>query len=485
MNDQKRIEATLVSLDAEQAILGACLFENDLIDQAADILSDEDFYDPVHGLIFNAICVLRSQGRLANPITLHAYLQGSRGYQDANGQKYLEQMAAAVPSTASALDYARHVAELHQRRGLYEIGKELQERAADMPPDDSPRRQSDEVEEALAALFDRDGKASSIKSAKSAMAQWMEDQLAREGEPPGHPTGLDELDDKLGGLRPGKLYIIGGRPAMGKSTSLIHLARRMADAGGVGFVSAEMEATELPVMMATDVMRDQGIRLPYLQAEKGVFSEREYAIFSECAAEIAEKPILIDETNQPSLGHVRRFAAHCARKFKAMGVPFRALMVDYLQTMGKNPRLRGTEAISELTKGLIAVGKKYGVPVIVGSQINRGPEGREDKRPTMADLRESGDIENDAYAVILLYREAYYHARSEPPKDKAQKHEDWEIERSRLMVEKPQEWIIAKNRRGPTGTVITWCEIETGAIRHRAFNPHDPTGQQPSMEEMF
>lgn len=468
---QKDLEA-LVSIEIEQSVLGACLFENDVVGRVADFLRPDDFWYEAHAEIFRIMLEMHASGTAFTPPSIHTYMQTHPGYPD-GGKDYLVQCAASVPSIISAPDYARHIADLAKRREIYLLGKDVMERASMALFEDSADKQGSSAEEKLTTILS-EAPGSTSKTVSKALADWLDDINKRGEEPPGALTGLDEVDAKLGGLRPGKLYIVGGRPGMGKSTVLVHLARRMAQNGGCAFVSGEMEAGELPVMMVTDMMRDRGMRLPYMQAERGTFTAEEFELFYDCSAIVGELPIIIDDRNSPSLGHIRRFASRCAKVFENKGQPFRALFVDYLQIIARNPKLKGTDAIREITQGLIAIGKQFQVPVVAGCQINRGPEGRDDKRPTIADLRESGDIENDAFAVILLYREAYYHSRSEPPASKIQDHEDWALEGQSLSTEKPLEWIIAKNRRGPQGTVITWCEIETGAVRHRSFNPHDP-----------
>ena len=469
-------QSGFVSLDAEQAALGAALFDNEILDRYEGMLAPADFSDPIHGLIYETMIWLRGQGRLAGPVAVDAALKNSKGYQEANGLKYVESLAANVPSTAGAVDYARIVADFAMRRGMYSIGAEMMRRAEAQGPEDSLIKQADAAEEALAELFDRGGEAAG-KTIRTAMAEFMEKLVARDGAEPGYLCGLKDIDEKLGGFRPGKLYIIGGRPGMGKTTAMTKIAANMARDGGVAIWTGEMDADDLPVMMVTDLMRDYRIRLEYLQAEKGIFSQREFQVFQECSKIIGDLPILIDDTPTPTLAHIRRFARRAVRRFKSRGIEMRALIVDYLTLVKKNDRLVGTERIGELTKGLAALARQINAPVIVGSQLSRNVESRENLRPVLSDLRESGDIEQDAFAVILLYREAYYHARREPKKSQVQAHEDWLLEGDRLRVEKPLEWIIAKNRRGPVGAVTTWCEIETGAIRDRDFKTDDPTGE--------
>lgn len=467
----------LTSLEAEQAALGAIMFGGSrTFEQFADFLSSEDFHDPIHQMIFMVMGELVLNGQEPTPTILHSHLKANDAYDRDLGQKYLSQCAAFVPAMSSAVSYAKHVADLARRREIYILGLEMTDRASKNLVDETVDMQASEIEDRVAGILAKSNRNTTVPVG-DALMRWLDDLNERNDEPPGHLTGLDELDAKLGGFRPGKLYIVAGRPGMGKSTVLFHFARRLAENGGVGVVSAEMEASEIPVMMITDLMRDRGVRLEYREAEKGNISSDEWSTFTACSKEISDLPIIFDEQNSPTLGHIRRFVAKCKRHFDAKEIPMRAVCVDYLQIIQRNPKLRGVEAIKEITQGLIEIAKRYQVPIIAGCQLNRDTEKRDNKKPTVADLRESGDIENDAYAIILLFRPEYYHEQIEPAKSDLGKHEDWLIEQQRMRAEKPLEMIIGKNRRGPKGTVIVWCEIETGAIRHRSFNPFDPLGE--------
>lgn len=472
LDGDNRSSSALYSLDAEQALLGAILFDGDTLEIADEIVRAEDFYDPVHAMIFAEARAMRDDGARISPVAIDARLAGSAGYQEMKGRDYLTDLAANVPSTVMAPDYAKIIADYAARRGIYAAAQEMIERAGDMKS--KPHEIADAVDAQLADVFENRRTAARGVKAGDAFRSWMERVTARGEGLPGYDAGLTDLDDKLGGFRPGKTYIVAGRPGMGKTTLLAKIAANMAQGGGVAFSTLEQEAEDLPVMWATDLMRDHRIRLPYQQAERGIFTADEFATFEACAKTVAALPILIDDTPTASLPHIRRFARASARRFAAEGRPFRALIVDYLGLIRKNPALRGVDRVAEISQGLAHLARELDVPVIIGCQLNREVERRDDKRPTLADLRESGDIEQDAFAVMFVYREAYYHPRLEPKKSDLSKHQDWELEGQRLAAEKPLEVIIAKNKRGETGAVRLWCEIETAAIRDRGFNPLDP-----------
>ncbi len=479
--DEKTLD--LFSLEAEQALLGAILFDNSVLGRVADFLRTEHFFDPVHQLIFVTAAQLIDAGKMASPITIDGQLAASPGYTEGGGRQYLQNMAANVPSIAGAPDYARHIADLAMRRAVATAADQLSNmvrtnRSAAL------RTLLDEADAKISAAIEIP-QMSRLKTVEDAVAETLEKmQTAIDGDGVGLNCGLSDLDEKIAGFRKGKLYIIGGRPGQGKSTLLNKLAAGIAETTGEGVAifTLEMEAADLPVMWATDRLRDKGIRLPYLQAEKGIFADDEWRAFENALRDVTALPILIDDTPSASLAHIKRFARRARRSFAAKGKNLGAIVVDYLGLIEKSRELQGTDRVAEITKGLLALARELDCAILCGCQLNRQLESRDEKRPYLSDLRESGDIEQDAFAVLFVYRDAYYHERSEPKgggagSKEAAKHEAWQLEMDRLRVERPLEVIIAKHRRGPTGTVTLWCEIETAAIRNRGFNVTDPIGR--------
>lgn len=465
----------MFSLQAEQAVLGALIYENKAFDGLPN-LRPEHFYDPVHGLIFETIVSLLAAGKTAGLITLDQRLSGNPGYQELHGRAYLERIAATIPSTAGLNDFAEVVINYALRRGVEAVAQALSEQIRNSTFDDDPRKMIDMAEEQLAGLLESGAQAGEGKSLREAFDSWMERIQARDSEATGHLCGLRDIDEKLNGFRPGKLYIVAGRPGQGKTTLLNNLAAGMAEKSGigVGISTLEMEAEDIPVMLITDRMRNHRIKLSYLQAEKGIFSDDEFAAFTKCAKEVTALPIKVDDSPGASLGHIRRFARRTKRKFAAQGIKMGALIVDYLGLIEKDQSLKGTEKVAQITQGLLKIGREMDIAILCGCQLNRELEKRDDKRPSLSDLRESGDIEQDAFSVLFVYRPSTYHEKAEPKKTDVKKHQEWQIEMDRLRAEKPMEVIIGKHRRGPTGTVQLWCEIETAAIRNRDFNPMDP-----------
>lgn len=472
----------LYMLEAEQALLGCVLFNDEILETLPPV-QVEHFFDPIHQLIFSTILTLRNQNVKATPLIVDAHLKESPGYQQAGGGEYLIKLAGSIPSLAGAGDYAKVIIDYSIRRGMERVGAEIIDIAQTASIDFDKVRAIGECEAKISELLETKTDIAKGLTMEQAFSRWVDRTMAKDGEPAGYRCGLASLDDMIT-FRPGKLYIVAGRPGQGKSTLLNKLAAGISETNGAGVAisTLEMDAEDLPAMLATDRMRDYGVRLPYLQAENGIFSEEEFDLFSRCAKEINALPIIIDDTPAASLGHIRRFARRCKRRFEAEGRKLGALIVDYLGLIEKNAALQGTERVAEITHGLVKLAKELDCPILCGCQLNRQVEARDDKRPILSDLRESGDIEQDAFAVLFVYRALPYHERAEPKKGApgskdATRHEDWEIELMRLKTERPLEIIVAKHRRGPTGTVTTWCEIETAAIRDKGFNPADPLGR--------
>lgn len=384
--DEKKFE--LNNLAAEQAVLGAALFDPEIIDRFAS-LAPAHFFDPVHQLIYDTILAMRDGGKHVSPLTLDAALSASPGYQDAGGSNYLERLAANVPSTAGAPDFAEVVVGLALRRGMEKVGADIASSAQQAGYDFDAIRAVEEAESRLSELLETKTADARSKSMAAAFTSWMDRATERAGESPGYGMGLKSLDEQIQ-FRPGKLYIVAGRPGMGKSTLLNKIAAGIAETNdvGVAFSTLEMEAEDLPVMLITDRMRDRGIRLPYIQAENGIFSDDEFSAFAACGKEVAALPIEIDDTPSASLSHIRRFTRRARRKFHANGKKLGALVVDYLGLIEKSRDLQGTDRVAEITHGLLKLAKELDVPVIVGCQLNRQVESRDEKRPMLSDLRE-------------------------------------------------------------------------------------------------
>lgn len=471
-----------ISLEAEQAILGAILFDNLIYERVAPFLRTEHFYDPIHQLIFETMAGLLSQGRHVSPVIVDGVLQASRGYREANGADYLKSMASNVPSIAGAADYARLIVELATRRSLITVGNEIIERARTSSFDDDPKQQIIAAEEMLGELAAEDVR--QIETAKSATIDWIEKitRVNRGDESPGISSGLTDLDRMLGGFKPEGLYIVAARPSMGKTSAALALAKGFARNGyGVFFASLEMDAGGLISRVVSDVIRENGARLPYATIEGGLSDENDTDLISDAAQAVFELPIVFDTMEGASAARIRQSAKQAKRRFENEGRKLGAIVVDYIGLMSATGRMSNkVEIEGEKALQLKTLARELRCPVIALCQLSREVEKRDDKRPQLSDLRWSGDIEAHADVVMLLYRPAYYVKKAEP-KYGTPDYIDWEIEMRE--VERQLFWLVDKNRQGKVGTVETSCEIETSAIRDKGF-PWFRMEPQPSQESM-
>jgi len=452
-------EKVPVSLDAEQAILGALLFDNEIFYRAAAFLKGEHFYDPVHQIIYEACGDLINSGRLASPVTVDTYLSSSSGYADAGGKKYLEQLAANVPSTAGAVDYARIVFDLSVCRGLMSIGSEMADRARVSSLEDPPVRQLEEAEQSLYQLAETGKYGGGFKTFRSAITEAIElanAAVKREGGLAGIATGMRDLDRMLGGLHPSDLVILAGRPSMGKTALGTNIAVNAARAyraekqpdgtmkpvegAVVGFFSLEMAAEQIATRILSEFSRVASERI-----RRGDVDQDEFDKIYHAARDLEKLPLYIDDTGGLSIAQL---AARARRLKRQHGLGL--LVVDYLQLLiGSGKRNDGrVQEITEISMGLKALAKELNVPILALSQLSRQVESREDKRPQLSDLRESGSIEQDADVVMFVFREKYYLSRSEP-REGTEEHMKW---LARLEeVGDTAEVIIGKQRHGPIG----------------------------------
>lgn len=462
-------ERTPHSIDAEQALLGAMMADNETAHRITDALRAEHFYDPVHGRIFTAAKQKIERGELADAITLTALAETDEGLKSLGGAEYLVDLMASGASAASAPDYARLIYDLALRRSLLRVGGEIEKDAR--AEREKPARTL--VEEAERKLFDLAETGSAERGLMhygDAIIQSIEMAAAaaqRQGGLSGVNTGFDSLNTKLGGLHKSDLIIIAGRPSMGKTAFATNVAYRMAelyrsekddlgvertvDGGVVAFFSLEMSSEQL----ATRILADQA-DIPSHAIRQGEIDADQFERLRDAAARIDASPLYIDDTGGLSIGAL---CARARRMKRLHGLD--AIFIDYLQlitsTGGKASDSRVQE-VSQITQQLKALAKELDVPVIALSQLSRQVESREDKRPQLSDLRESGSIEQDADVVMFVYREEYYAAREEPKSKKdssnASDHDDyvkWEEWYNKVVGK--AEIIISKQRHGPIGTV--------------------------------
>lgn len=449
------------SIEAEQQLLGAILTDNDVYDRIAAIVAPRHFYDPVHARIFEIAAARIAKNTLASPVTIRAFMEDDAGLQELGGPAYLQRLAASAVSTFAVRDYALMVYEMAVRRDLIGLGRDIADRATHLAVESNPKDQIVEAEQALYRLAEQGQTDSGFQSFLTAVTDAVNVANAayqRDGGLAGVSTGLIDMDRKLGGLHRSDLLILAGRPSMGKTSLATNIAFNIAkafrrgetpdgstgtiDGGVVGFFSLEMSAEQLAARILSEAAQ-----VPSEQIRRGDMSEAEFRNFVEAAKALEACPLFIDDT--PALP-ISQLAARARRLKRTHGLD--VLIVDYLQLVrpasAKDSRVN---EVSEITQGLKAIAKELDIPVIALSQLSRQVEAREDKRPQLSDLRESGSIEQDADVVMFVFREEYYKEREKPGEHELEKMAAWQDEMARLHGK--AEVIIGKQRHGPIGTV--------------------------------
>ena len=455
------------NVEAEQALLGAVLVNNDAYDRISDFLQPAHFSEELHKRIFEVMSQLIRAGKVATPVTLKTFL----GEQDLGGitiPQYLARLAAEATTVINAEDYGRTIYDLAIRRDLINIGEDLVNTAYDAPVDLGPREQIEDAERRLYQIAEKgryDGGFQSFQNALATAIDMAAAAYERDGKLSGISTGLNDLDAKMGGLQPSDLIIVAGRPGMGKTALATNIAFNVARAyqsqqqpdgsikaingGVVGFFSLEMSSEQL----ATRVIAEQSGVASY-KIRRGDITDHEFHRISEAAREMQTVPLYIDPTGGISIAQL---VARARRLKRQRGLD--VLVVDYLQLLSgsKSKGENRVQELTEITTGLKALAKELNVPLIALSQLSRQVESRDDKRPQLSDLRESGSIEQDADVVMFVYREEYY-LKNREPRPGTEEHVAWMTEMERAHGK--AEVIIGKQRHGPTGTVELSFEAE-------------------------
>jgi replicative DNA helicase len=456
--------------EAEVALLGAMLVNNEVANRVSAFLRAEHFFQPVHGRIYEAVQRIVERGQRADPVTLKQYFETDESLTDIGGAQYLARLAGSVVTIINAEDYGRIVHDLFLRRELIQLGEDIVTTAYDHHVDDQASEQIESAEQHLFHLAEKgeyEGGFQWLKDSLLGAIGMMESAYKRDGALTGIPTGLVDLDDKLGGLHNTDLLILAGRPSMGKSALATNIAFHAAklhrtepgedgrevtvDGAVVGFFSLEMSAEQLAIRMLSE---ESGISSEKLR--RGQISGKDFERVVRASQKLERTPFFIDDTPALSVAALRTRARRLKRTQKLS-----LIVVDYLQLLRPSGRTRHDSRvleISEITQALKALAKELNVPVLALSQLSRAVEQREDKRPQLSDLRESGAIEQDADVVMFIFREEYYLSRSEPMQraDETVEHfgERYDKWRRRLEdVAGVAEVIIAKQRQGPTGKV--------------------------------
>ena len=438
------------NIEAEQAVIGSILVSNDIFDEISTIISSINFHDPMHQKIFEAIESLVYKGMLANPITLKNYFEDEK--DDLNVPEYLVKITKFSTSVRQALEYSKIIYDMFVRRELIKISEQTIDSAKLNELDTNGQTIIENSERLLFDLAEKGSFNSSLVKFDEAMKQTIEMASAaykNEEGIVGVPTGLRDLDDKLGGLHQSDLIIIAGRPSMGKTSLATNIAfnaaQKLQDSGkksSIAFFSLEMSSEQL----STRIISEQA-RISSNDIRRGRISDEQFDKFLETSKNISELPLYIDETPAISIAAMSNRARRIKRLF---GLDM--IVVDYIQLMrgttyNKDGRV---QEISQITQGLKAIAKELGVPVVALSQLSRQVEQRDDHKPQLADLRESGSIEQDADVVMFVYREGYYLQRKEP-REATVEHAEWQAKMNE--VAHLAQIIIGKQRHGPIGNV--------------------------------
>ena len=439
------------NIEAEQSVIGSILISNEIFDDINTIIKSNNFYDPMHMKVFVAIEKLIYSGMLANPITLKNYFDNDE--DKINIPEYLVKITKFSSSTRQAIEYAKLIYDLYVKRELIKISENIIDTAKLNDLDNNGQKIIETSERALFDLAERGSFNSSLVKFDSALKMTIEmasSAYKNDEGIVGVPTGLRDLDDKLGGLHNSDLVIIAGRPSMGKTALATNIAfnaaKKLQDDGKkscIAFFSLEMSSEQL----STRILAEQS-RIKSNDIRRGRISEEEFDKFIETSKNISELPLFIDETPAISIAAL----SNRARRIKRIhGLDM--VVVDYIQLMtASNSRKDGrVQEISEITQGLKALAKELSIPVLALSQLSRAVEQRDNNKPQLADLRESGSIEQDADVVMFVYREAYYLERKEP-RPATVEHAEWQAKMSE--VSNVAEIIVGKQRHGPTGNVF-------------------------------
>ena len=450
------------NIEAEAALLGALMVDNRLVEDVQIRLRAEHFFEPLHGRIYDAILRMTDRNMVANPVTLKPMFEADEGMKEVGGPSYLAQLTGSGAAVIGARDFATQIYDLALLRALVGVGREMVEGALDTSEEVAPLTQIERAESELYKVAEQGGGEGKVKSFSDASKEALrvaEAALNSGGGLSGITTGLTELNGRMGGLHRSDLVILAGRPGMGKTSLATNIAfaaatrflNEVADGiepersagAGVAFFSLEMSADQLATRVLAEVSE-----IPGEQIRSGKIGRNEFTRFARAASELNSLPLYIDDTPALTIAALRARARRLKRQ-KGIGM----IVVDYLQLLqgsGKNSGDNRVQDISEISRGLKQLAKELHVPVLALSQLSRAVEQREDKRPQLSDLRESGSIEQDADIVMFVYREDYYLAAKQPADD----HPDfpkWQEEMGRAYGK--AEIIIAKQRHGATGKV--------------------------------
>lgn len=449
------------NIEAEQALLGALLINNDAFDRVSDFLKPKHFFESLHAKIYEVTASLVSAGKLANPVTLKPFIPADEKITDMTVFNYVIRLATEAVTVINAADYGRIIYDLYTRRSLINLGEDIVNTAYDAPVDLAPGKQIEDAEQRLFQLAETGRYGSGFENFSEALTKAIDMAGAarkRSSKLSGIPTHIHTLDERMGGLQRSDLIILAGRPGMGKTSLATNIAFNIAAAyqaenklddaaenegGVVGFFSLEMSSEQL----ATRIIAEQA-EISSSKIRRGDITENDFTKLMRSMHKMQQVPLYIDQTGGISIAQLAARARRLKRQ-RNLDV----LVIDYVQLMSGSSRRASenrVQEITEITTGLKSLAKELNVPIIALSQLSRQVESREDKRPQLSDLRESGSIEQDADVVLFVYREEYY-IKNREPKVGTEEHLKWQADMENAFGK--AEVIIAKQRHGPTGTV--------------------------------
>jgi replicative DNA helicase len=458
------------NVEAEKALLGAIFSNNRATEKVSDFLRPEHFFIAQHGAIFEACTKLVDRGQVADPVTLKRYFEQNESLAEIGGTQYLAELAASAVSILNAGEYGRIIYDLHLKRELIALGNDVVDQAYGEQVDVTALNQIEEAEQSLFSLAtkgDYEGGFQAFENSIITAIEMAESAHNRKGGLSGVGSGFSDLDQLLGGLHKSDLVILAGRPSMGKTALATNIAYNAAyahhntnaeEGAVVGFFSLEMSAEQL----ATRILSEQ-THIPSHKMRKGELSNEEFVRLVGGSQALHKIPIFIDDTPALTVPALRTRARRLKRQHN-LGL----IVVDYLQLISGSSSSRNdgrVQEVSEITRGLKTLAKELDVPVLALSQLSRQVEARDNKRPLLSDLRESGSIEQDADVVMFIFREEYYLERDEPVQHASEKDDHYQgrMERHHQRLEEAKnlaEVIVSKQRHGPTNTVKLLFEGE-------------------------
>src|ERR1700751_1586311 len=467
------------NIEAEQSLLGAILVNNDAFYRVSDFLEPKHFFETVHQKVYETAASLIRMGKVATPVTLKTFFPADTDILGMTVSQYLARLAAEATTIINAQDYGRTVYDLSLRRDLIGIGEEMVTVAYDAPVDFAPRAQIEDAERKLYELAESgryDGGFQRFWQAMKVALDMAANAYQRDGRLSGIATGLRDLDVKMGGLQSSDLVIVAGRPGMGKTALATNIAYNIAkthraevqadgsmktvNGGIVGFFSCEMSAEQL----ATRILSEQ-TSIASSMIRRGGIKQQEFDRIRDYTIELDPLPLYVDETGGLAIAQLTARARRLKRQ-RGLDV----LVIDYIQLLqGSSKRSDNrVQELTEITTSLKALAKELSIPVIALSQLSRQVESRDDQRPQLSDLRESGSIEQDADVVLFVFREEYY-LQNKEPRPGTPEHAKWQLDMS--LVHGKAEVIIGKQRHGPTGTVE--LQFEASVTRFGDLSPEN------------